>query len=496
LFRLVSKLQNGNVIVAALADISFMKLKRGSQMTASFTAMPEMTRITQSRSFPDKALILGLGKTGLSCARYLGKQGVTVAAMDSRPAPPKLVTARQELPDLTLFLGGFDPDVIRAAEWLIVSPGVSLQEPPITEAVARGVPVMGDIELFARASRTPVAAITGSNGKSTVTTLLGWMAHLSGIRAAVGGNLGQPALELLDDDVALYVLELSSFQLESTRSLKPEVATVLNVSADHMDRYDGLDDYAAAKQRILSGARTAVLNLDDLQVRAMTGIATRDLGFSLGPPGQASDFGLIEHAGISWVACGSERLLPISEVAIKGRHNLANALAALAMGQACGLSEAAMLEALRIFPGLPHRTALVANKGGIDWYDDSKGTNPGATVAALKGLIDPTGSGRAVLIAGGEGKGADFTLLAAAVERTARAVVLIGRDAPLIERALADRVEILHARDMLDAVRRAFAAARPGDCVLLSPSCASFDMFEDYAHRGQVFATAVEAFKV
>jgi len=455
-----------------------------------------MTRMTRPQSFPDKALILGLGKTGLSCARYLGDQGVTVAAMDSRQAPPGLAEAKRELPDLPLFLGGFDPNVIKAAEWLIASPGVSLREPPIAEAVARGVPVMGDIELFAQAARAPVAAITGSNGKSTVTTLLGRMAHLAGIRAAVGGNLGQLALDLLDDGVALYVLELSSFQLESTRSLEPEVATVLNVSADHMDRYDSLADYAAAKKRILSGARTALLNLDDPLVRAMAGVATRDIGFSLRPPEQESDFGLIEHGGISWISCGSERLLPVGEVALKGRHNLANALAALAMGQTCGLSEAAMSEALLTFPGLPHRTALVAGKGGVDWYDDSKGTNPGATVAALNGLVDPAGPRRAVLIAGGDGKDADFTPLASAVERAARAVVLIGRDAPLIERALADRVPILHARDMMDAVRRAFAAAQPGDCVLLSPACASFDMFDDYAHRGRVFAAAVEALEV
>jgi len=452
--------------------------------------------MTAPRSFPNKALILGLGKTGLSCACYLGKQGVTVAVMDSRRSPPELAAARRELPDLPLFLGNFDPGVIRAAEWLIVSPGVSLRKPPVAEAAEKGVPVIGDIELFAQAARAPVAAITGSNGKSTVTSLLGRMAHLAGVRVAVGGNLGQPALELLDDSVELYVLELSSFQLESTQSLKPEAATVLNVSADHMDRYDSLADYAAAKQRILSGARTAVLNLDDPQVRAMAGVAARDIGFSLGPPGKGSDFGVVEYDGAPWIARGDERLLPANEVLIKGRHNLANALAALAMGQVCGLPEAAMLEALRTFPGLPHRTALVANKGGIDWYDDSKGTNPGATVAALSGLIDPAGSRRAVLIAGGDGKGADFAPLAPAVTRTTRAVVLIGRDAPLIERVLAGQVEILHAKDMSDAVRRALAAARPDDCVLLSPSCASFDMFKDYAHRGRVFAAAVEALAV
>lgn len=452
--------------------------------------------MTSPGFLPDKALILGLGKTGLSCARYLGNRGIAVGVMDSRREPPGLAEARRELSDLPLFLGNFDPGVIAAAEWLVVSPGISLREPPIAAASEKGVLVLGDIELFARAVRAPVVAITGSNGKSTVTTLVGEMAKRAGVRAAVGGNLGQPALELLDDGTELYVLELSSFQLESTWSLAPETATVLNVSADHMDRYDDLADYAAAKKRVLSGTRTGVLNLDDPRVRAMAGTAARDVGFTLGIPESASDFGVIEHQGTPWVARGGERLLPAAEVAIKGRHNLANALAALVLGQACGLPEAAMLEALHTFRGLPHRTDPVAHKGGVDWYDDSKGSNPGATIAALDGLIDSAGPRRAVLIAGGDGKGADFTPLAPVVTRKTRAVVLIGRDAPLIERALAGRVKIIHAKDMMEAVRQAFAAARSGDCVLLSPACASFDMFEDYAHRGRVFAAAVEALEV
>ena len=399
------------------------------------------------------------------------------------------------MPDLALFVGGFDPDVFASAERLIVSPGVSLREPLIATALAHKVPVMGDIELFAQSTRAPVAAITGSNGKSTVTTLLGQMARLAGVEAAVGGNLGQPALDLLDDRVELYILELSSFQLESTWSLEPKVATVLNVSADHMDRYDSMADYSATKARVLTGAETAVLNLEDPRVAAMAGEAERDMGFRLGVPEGESVVGLIERGGEPWIARGSSPLLPAREVAAKGRHNLANALAALAMGQACGFPEVAMLEALRTFRGLPHRTALVANKGGIDWYDDSKGTNPGATVAALEGLIDPSGPARVVLIAGGDGKGADFAPLAPAVERVGRAVVLIGRDARRIERALDGRAKILHAADMTDAVRLAFEAARPGDCVLLSPACASFDMFENYAHRGRVFAAAVESLK-
>lgn len=443
-----------------------------------------------------KTLVVGLGKTGLSCARYLRRQGVPVAVVDSRQTPPGLEDARLEMPDLALFLGGFDSDVFAAAEQLIVSPGVSLRETAIAAAAERGVPVHGDIELFAKAAKAPVAAITGSNGKSSVTTLVGLMARLAGVRAAVGGNLGQPALDLLDDGVELYVLELSSFQLESTSSLEAKVATVLNVSADHMDRYRDLAEYAGAKARILRGASTAALNLDDPHVRLMAGIAQLDQGFGLGAPKNDADYGLVEYAGEPWLVRGTTPLMPAREVAAKGRHNLSNALAALAMGEACGLPDIAMQEALRTFRGLPHRTSLVATKGGLDWYDDSKGTNPGATVAALNGLIDPSGFARAVLIAGGDCKGADFESLATAVERAARAVVLIGRDAPLIERVVKGRVRTLKAKDMVDAVRLAFEAAQPGDCVLLSPACASFDMFDNYEHRGRVFAAAVRELEV
>ncbi len=451
--------------------------------------MPFTTYMRESTEV--RTLILGLGTTGLSCLRYLASKGLPLAVMDSREAPPGLEEARREIPDLDLYLGDFDPEVIRTAQRLIVSPGVSVREPAIASAAARGVPVIGDIELFARAARAPVAAITGSNGKSTVTTLLGQMAHLAGVRVAVGGNLGRPALDLLDDGVELYVLELSSFQLESTRSLQAKVAVVLNVTPDHMDRYDSFADYAAAKAHILEGARTAVLNWDDPLVRTMAGMAGQDIGFTLGAPEEASDFGLVEQGGQTWLARGRSPLLPTCEIAMRGRHNLSNALAALAMGQACGLPEIAMLEALRTFRGLPHRTVLVSRKGGIEWYDDSKGTNPGATIAALEGLIDPSGSARAVLIAGGDCKGADFAPLIPVVERAARALVLIGRDAPMIERELSGRAEILHARDMEDAVCLALQAAQPGDCVLLSPACASFDMFESYAHRGRAFAAAV-----
>jgi UDP-N-acetylmuramoylalanine--D-glutamate ligase len=438
-----------------------------------------------------KTLVVGLGKTGLSCVRHLRARGVAVAVTDSRREPPGLALLRREMPEVPVFVGGFEEAAFAAADRLLLSPGVPLSEPPVARAADRGVEVMGDIELFARAARAPVVAITGSNGKSTVTSLLGEMARAQGLRVAVGGNLGEPALDLLDPAVELYVLELSSFQLETTWSLRPLAATVLNISADHMDRYPGVEAYAETKARILKGAELAVLNRDDPRVAAMRGIAGRDLGFSLHAPATEDDLGLLVRAGRTWLARGDQALLPADALSVAGLHNLANALAALALGGACGLGVPAMLEALRAYRGLPHRTVLIGERRGIRWFDDSKGTNPGATVAALSGLTEPGSGGRAVLIAGGDCKGADFTELAAVVERAARAVVLIGRDAPMIERAIAGRVPVHHAADMGAAVRLADELASPGDAVLLSPACASFDMFDDYGHRGRVFAAAV-----
>lgn len=446
---------------------------------------------TEHAGTTPRTLIVGLGKTGLSCARYLRGLGHGVAIADSRINPPGLAQVTAELPDLAVFTGPFQAEVFAAANRLVVSPGVPVAEPPIQAAMARGVPVIGDIELFARAVQAPVVAITGSNGKSTVTTLVGLMARRAGVQVAVGGNLGDPALDLLDPKVALYVLELSSFQLETTTSLKPRVATVLNLSPDHMDRYPDYSGYIAAKARIYQGAEVVVVNRDDAAVVAIPHQAA-ELGFTLGRPRRADDFGLLEQADGVWLARGDHPLMAAATLQIPGHHNQANALAALALGSACGFPEAAMLDALRSFRGLPHRSVLVGERDGVRWYNDSKGTNPGATVAALDGMVESGSSARVVLIAGGDGKGADFGPLAPAVARVARAVVLIGRDAPLIEAVLAGSVPLFHATDMADAVRQAAAAAHPGDSVLLSPACASFDMFDNYEHRGSVFTQAVE----
>ncbi len=440
----------------------------------------------------EKTLIVGLGKTGLSCAGYLSRQGVPLAVTDSREHPPGLATLQQLYPDLALFLGGFQAEVFGAVNRLVVSPGVSLSEPLIQAAKARGAEVLGDIELFARAVAAPVVAITGSNGKSTVTTLLGEMARMAGIKVAVGGNLGEPALELLDDSAQLYVLELSSFQLETTWSLKPQAAVVLNISADHMDRYTGIDEYAEVKAGIYHQAAVAVINRDDPRVAAMGQAVGQRIGFTLGEPA-AGDFGLRQFEGEAWLSEGETPLLAVSELKIPGTHNQANALAALALGRAIDLPMNAMLTSLRTFTGLPHRTQWVADKRGLSWYNDSKGTNVGATIAALEGLHQAESEQRTLLIAGGDCKGADFSELAPVVEATTRAVILIGRDAPLLEAALAGACRLEHAASLEEAVRLAASLGLPGDRVLLSPACASFDMFKNYMERGDSFVRAVEA---
>ncbi len=461
-------------------------------MTVSF--IPPLSRENSGVELETRAstlnLIVGLGKTGLSCARYLRAQGVPIAVTDSRPQPPGLESLRAECSEVPLFLGGFDPEVFQKATCLVVSPGVPLSEPLIQQALARGVPAIGDIELFAHAATAPICAITGSNGKSTVTTLLGEMAQRALGQVAVGGNLGTPALDLLAPGVELYVLELSSFQLETTASLAAQAAAVLNLSPDHLDRYASLDDYAQAKARIYREARVAVINRDDPAVAAMPRAPEREIGFTLGEP-RGEDLGLRRIQGQIWLCQGEHLLLPADQLRLAGRHNLANALAALALADACGIPQAIACAVLRTFRGLPHRCTLVGERQGIRWYDDSKGTNPGATIAALEGLLPEDPAGRVVLIAGGQSKGADFTPLRAPVARAARAVVLIGQDASLIAAALDGAAPLVYAADMEEAVALAATWAQPGDCVLLSPACASFDMFDNYEHRGQIFAEAV-----
>ena len=436
-----------------------------------------------------KTLIVGLGATGLSCARFLAGQGVQVAVADSRDEPPGLQALHAEYPDIAVFLGPFDDALFDSVERLVVSPGVPVSTPQIDAARRRGIPVIGDIELFVRAAQAPVVAITGSNGKSTVTTLLAEMAKACGVVVAAGGNLGTAALDLLDDAVELYVLELSSFQLETTGSVQAAVAAVLNISPDHMDRYADLAAYAAAKARVLEGAGVGVYNADDPVVAAMSG-ADDAWYFTLGESHDEKTFGVCRIDGKAYLCRGEQPLLAASELKIPGLHNRANALAALAMGTALGFDQAAMAEVLRIYRGLPHRTEFVAEINGVRWYNDSKATNVGASLAALEGLHEDDDT-RIVLIAGGDCKAADFSALTPALESCARAVVLIGRDAEAVAAAVPAGLDRVQAADMDEAVGRAAELALPGDRVLLSPACASFDMFSGYAQRGDRFMQAV-----
>jgi UDP-N-acetylmuramoylalanine--D-glutamate ligase len=439
------------------------------------------------------SVVVGLGKTGASCLRYLSKRGVAVSATDTRRAPPGLAELGGLANSLDLRLGGFDLSLLDGASQLLMSPGVSLDEPIARAARERGIEVVGDVELFARNVHAPVIGVTGTNGKSTVTSLVAHMAAAAGRSVLAGGNLGVPALDLLEQPTPdLYVLELSSYQLETTSSLRLQAAVVLNVSADHMDRYPSVAAYARAKSRIFSKAVTVVLNADDPLVCAMPRAeAVRTVTFSIDNPD--ADFSLLREGSTIRLAHGGVGLLDTGRMKISGLHNAANALAALALGEAVGLPMPAMLGALESFPGLPHRSQWIADAAGVRYVDDSKGTNVGATIAAVAGTPGPL-----VMIAGGEGKGQDFTPLAPAFRGKVRHVVLIGRDAPALAAALKGVCATQGIAPMQDAeasmqaaVAAAARAAQPGDTVLLSPACASFDMFRDYGHRGDAFAAAV-----
>ncbi|HPY38981.1 MAG TPA: UDP-N-acetylmuramoyl-L-alanine--D-glutamate ligase [Thiolinea sp.] len=435
-----------------------------------------------------QTLIVGLGITGLSVARYLKGQGIAFAVVDSREDPPGKDELIKDFAEAPYYFGDFANAVawFEQAQTLVVSPGIAVATPEIHAAQLRGAEVIGDIELFVRAAQAPIVAITGSNGKSSVTTLVDLMAKRAGMQSLAGGNLGYAALDLLDLPIPdVYVMELSSFQLETTRSLKAASAVVLNVSEDHMDRYASYADYAAAKQVIYQHCACAVLNRDDALVMQMAPITGSQVSFGLDLP-SSGQYGIREHEGKTWLAKGDALLLATAEMKLPGSHNHANALAALALGEAVGIPLQGMLAALREFGGLPHRTQWVRERQGVCWYDDSKGTNVGATLAALQGL-----PGKTVLIAGGIGKDADFSPLAPAISAKARAVVLIGRDAPLIAQVIDATVPVHYAQSMEEAVQVAATCALSGDNVLLSPACASFDMFKNYGHRGDMFSAAV-----
>jgi UDP-N-acetylmuramoylalanine--D-glutamate ligase len=448
--------------------------------------------MSTSSTKPSSAVIVGLGRTGLSCARYLHALGWKVAVTDTRAQPPEMAKLRELDPAIPVSTGGLDAKLLDDAVCVVASPGVSLNLPFFADARRRGLEIVGDIELFARAVDAPVAGITGTNGKSTVTTLVGRMAARAGIKVRVGGNLGEPALDLLTAarsdtrPTELYVLELSSFQLEAISSLDLRTAAVLNVSPDHLDRYASVEDYAAAKARIFARCDTAVINLDDPLVVAMPAPGQRTIGFSL-RASIGADYAVATRDGEWWLTHGGTPLMPVAAMKIKGLHNAANALAALALGDALGLPMPAMLAVLAEFAGLPHRSQWVASVNGVTYINDSKGTNVGATIAAVNGMTGPL-----VMIAGGDGKNQDFAPLGCAFRGKVRHTVLIGRDAQAIARALQGVGTTETCSSLEEAVRAAARAAQPGDTVLLSPACASLDMFRDYTHRGAVFTQAVK----
>ena len=448
--------------------------------------------------------MLGLGDTGLSMARWLVRRGADVRVADSRAEPPHAARLARELPQVALATGAFSDGTLRGADLIAISPGLDRREAPIARAIGRGVPVAGDVELFAQALKAPIThhpspitpkilAVTGTNGKSTVTAMTSEICRAAGRETVVAGNIGTPVLDALgaiEDGAAapeIFVLELSSFQLESTASLEPAAAAMLNLTEDHFDRYDGMAEYAAAKARVFAGDGVQVLNRDDRWSMSMARSGRTLFTFGAGQPRAETEWGIESARGAEVLARGPHPLMAVSELPLAGLHNAANALAAHALAHAIGAPDEARARALRSFRGLPHRMQKVTEHKGVLFLDDSKGTNVGATVAALAGMRRPV-----VLIAGGDGKGQDFSPLAPAVKARARAVVLIGRDAELLARAIAaSGVPVARAAGMEEAVHAAFRASRAGDTVLLSPACASYDMFRNYVHRAEAFVAAV-----
>jgi len=442
-------------------------------------------------------VVLGLGVTGLSAARWTARHGARVRVADTRANPPGAQSLAAELPRLPVTTGPFTEATFAGADMIVISPGLAKDQPAIAAAVARGAELVGDVELFARAlpRGQKLIAVTGSNGKTTVSALTGHLLGAAGLRAAVVGNIGEPVLDTLAAHEGgepwpdVFVVELSSFQLETTASLRPTVATVLNVTENHLDRYAEIGDYAAAKARVFSGGGEQVLNRDDPRSLGMRLPGRVVQTFGAGIPQAEDEWGMVTSHGTPWLARGGALLLAASDLSLVGRHNALNSLAALALASTLAKVDARMLAALAQFRGLPHRMERIAEIGDVLFVNDSKATTVAASLAALEGV------GRtAVLIAGGEGKGQNFAPLKACVEAHCRAVILVGRDAPEIAAALSGVKAAVEAAPTLEgAVARAIARARAGDVVLLSPACASLDMFRDYVERGERFRAAVAA---
>lgn len=435
-------------------------------------------------------VVAGLGISGVAAVNFLHKQGYRVAVTDSRSIPP----GHDQIPDdVETRFGQFDQALLLQAEEIIISPGLDPQLAEIQAAVAQGIPVVSEIQILRRFTDKPIMAITGSNAKSTVTTLIGLMVQAAGVKVAVGGNLGRPALELTQDDPELYILELSSFQLQTTSNLAADVAVVLNISEDHLDRHGDMFAYHTAKHRIFQGVKKVVYNRDDSLTRPLVPDVTPMQSFGLNAP-DMNQYGVLKDTdGTLWLARGRERLLKSSDMYMQGTHNVANALACLALGEAIGLPLSSMLETLKTFKGLEHRCEFVKEQHGVRYYNDSKGTNIGATLAALEGLgaaIEPQ-QGKVAIILGGQGKGQDFSALQNALSKYAKVAILIGEDQALIEQAIKDTTTLIHADSLQQAVELCQQHTQAHDVVLLSPACASFDMFKSYTDRGHQFVKCV-----
>ncbi len=437
-------------------------------------------------------VVAGLGISGVSAVNFLHEKGYRVAVTDSRALPP----GHDQIPtEVQTSFGQLDQELLLQAEEIVISPGLDPKLPEIQAAIAQGIPVVSEIQILRRATEKPIMAITGSNAKSTVTTLIGLMAKNAGVKVAVGGNLGRPALDLTKDDPDLYILELSSFQLETTSNLNAEVAVVLNISEDHLDRHGDMFAYHTAKHRIFQGVKKVVFNRDDSLTRPLVPDVTPMQSFGLNAP-DLNQYGILrEDNGSIWLARGRERLLNSAEMYIQGTHNVANALACLALGEAINLPMDIMLETLKTFKGLEHRCEFVRELNNVRYYNDSKGTNIGATLAAIDGLgaaIEAKG-GKVAIILGGQGKGQDFTALRDSLQKYAKVAVLIGEDRPVIEKAIEGTTTLLYAESLQEAVNLSQQHTHAYDVVLLSPACASFDMFTGYPQRGQHFVEYVNA---
>ncbi|MCK5727842.1 MAG: UDP-N-acetylmuramoyl-L-alanine--D-glutamate ligase [Methylococcales bacterium] len=436
---------------------------------------------------PEKSrlLVVGLGTTGLSLVRFLNHYNFQITVIDNRDYPPMKAQLLDDFPDVPLITGKFNDHDFKGVSHLIVSPGLSLDQSVIKVACTQGAKIISDIDLFALSTETPIVAITGSNGKSTVTTMLGEMAEASATKTAIGGNLGTAALNLLDVNVALYVLELSSFQLERTSRLNATAATVLNISEDHLDRHKTLENYIFEKTKIFNGVGVMILNKDDEAVCNMRRHERKHYYFSLK---KLTDFHIKTRIEGDYFAYKNCELMACLDFPLVGHHNQANVLAALALGHAVNLDLHKMCDALKNMKGLAHRMQTVANINEVEWVNDSKATNVGACMAALEGYQH-----NVILLAGGDAKGANMTELKTSVQQHVKALIVMGKDAPLLEATLEEIVTVYHVETMIDAVEKANQIAMAKDTVLLSPACASLDQYKNYQHRGDAFIAAVRA---